>query len=210
MTFNRNLRRFVIAGVFCFVAWQQCWPVQTDKAAVQSPLRVEISEKSSPTPVWLQAADKTIWPIVFLVAVLLFRKPIAGLVVEFGKRGADISIAGFAIRLPKLESQVEEQTKTLTTQQGQIDEQSEHIRNLIRFSMSWYIYKMLFEITRSQRENGHYFYRDDGSMNRNLRFLIDHGYVEEVPAWPQPDEDISGKIRITQSGHDLISMRGPA
>jgi hypothetical protein len=205
-----KLRRFFITATFCLAAWQQGWSVQSGNTAIQSPLRIEVSEKPSSIPLWLQLADKTVWPIVFLVAVFVFRKPIASLVVEFGKRGTDISNTGVAIRLPKLESQVEEQTKTLTTQQGQIAEQSEHIRNLIRFSMAWYIYKMLYEIAKAQRESGHYFYREDGSMDRNLRFLIDHGYVEEVATWPHGDEDISGKIRITQSGYDLISMRGPA
>ncbi len=214
MSIKCKLRYLLIASTLFLAAGQQGWSIQSGNPSNQLPLQVEISEKSPDIPRWLQIADqiadKMAWPVVFLVAVLLFRKPIASLVVEMGKRGTDISIAGFAIRLPKLESRVEEQTQTLTTQQEQIAEQSEHIQNLIRFSMSWYIYKMLYEIARAQGENGHYFYRDDGSMDRNLRFLIDHGYVEEVPTWPRPDEDIAGKIKITRSGQDLISMRGSA
>lgn len=33
-------------------------------------------------------------------------------------------------------------------------EQTEQILNLIRFSMAWYIYKMLYEIATAQREGG--------------------------------------------------------
>jgi ribosomal protein S8 len=74
--------------------------------------------------------------------------------------------------------------------------------------MSWYIYNMLFQIRKAQMEGGEYVYRNDGSMDRNLRFLIEHGYVQEVYPWPSDGEGLTRRVTITQSGQDLIAMRG--
>jgi hypothetical protein len=74
--------------------------------------------------------------------------------------------------------------------------------------MSWYIYNMLFQIRKAQMEGSEYVYRNDGSMDRNLRFLIEHGYVQEVYPWPSDGEGLSRRVTITQSGEDLIAMRG--
>jgi len=205
-----NLRAALIAIAFCAAASQPAWSLDAANSIPDRPIQVQISQKSEPVPPWVQFADKIAWPLVILLGILFFRKPLANLVNEFGKRGTDINFGSFAIRLPALESQVKAQTQTLSSQQDQIAVQSEHIRNLIRVSMSWYIYKMLYELKKAQQQNGRYIYHDDGSMDRNLRFLIDHGYVEEVAVWPIPNEDICPKVRITQSGEDLIAMRGPA
>jgi hypothetical protein len=74
--------------------------------------------------------------------------------------------------------------------------------------MSRYIYSMLLEIRKAKLAGGQYIYRNDGSMERNLRFLIDHRYVEEVPHWPQDGENICEPVKITPSGEDVIALRG--
>jgi hypothetical protein len=184
--------------------------VESKAESEHGPLEIQLSQKSEPTPLWIQLVDKLTWPAVIAVCIVSFRKPIFNLLDAFSKRGTDINIGAFAIRLPALESVVEGQTHKLTIQQKAIDLQSAQIENLIRFSMSWYIYSMLFEIRKAQLHNGEYIYREDGSMNRNLRFLIDHGYVEEVYPWPNDGEGLRSRVKITQQGEDLMAMRGPS
>ncbi len=181
-----------------------CRPVlaeQADSGSPKGPLEVQLSQQHDSTPVWLQILDKAAWPLVAIAAIVVFRRPIYALLDAFGQRGTDFSIGSIAIRIPALETKVADQ-------QGQINLQTDQIRNLIKFSMSWYIYNMLFEIRRAQKEGGEYVYRNDGSMDRNLRFLVEHGYVEEVYPWPNDGEGLSRRVKVTQSGEDLIAMRG--
>ena len=99
----------------------------------------------------------------------------------------------------------------LTDQQNELNQQKEILQklleNLATYSISGYIYCQLEAISRAQQSGGEFLYRRDGSMWRNLRFLMDHGYIEEV--FPEPDEgaNISGRVRITEAGRDLIMLR---
>ncbi len=174
----------------------------------RSPIEVHLSQAAEPTPLWFRVLDKLTWPLLMALAALIFRKPLSGMVNNFATKGGEFSLGGLELRLPALESELKAQSETISDQQGRIDEQSERIRNLIRFSMSIYIYKMLCDLTRSKDGGRQYIYRKDGSMERNLRFLIDHGYIEEVPHWPVDGEDISSLVTITPSGDDVIALRG--
>jgi hypothetical protein len=178
--------------------------------AIPAPLQVELAQKHDSTPIWLQVLDKVAWPFIAVVAIIVFRTPIHALLKAVATPGTDVTIGSVAFKIPALESKIEMQSVQLEKQKGQLDQQSEHIRNLVKFSMAWYIYKMLFDIRKAQTTAGEYFYREDGSMDRNLHFLIDHGYVQEVYPWPAKDEEISRRVTLTPSGYDLIEMRGPA
>jgi hypothetical protein len=206
MEICRTMKNWSILGiVLSMVLWcaPLCHPAQAEKTGfLQSPIEVQLSQKHDSTPVWLQILDKAAWPFVAVAAILIFWRPIYAVLDAFGKRGTDFTIGSVAIRIPALESKVADQ-------QGQINLQSDQIRNLVKFSMSWYIYNMLFEIRKAQKEGGEYVYRNDGSMDRNLRFLVEHGWVEEVYPLPNDGESLSQKVKITQIGEDLIAMRGP-
>jgi hypothetical protein len=206
MEICRTMKNWSILGiVLSMVLWcaPLCHPAQAEKTGFpQSPIEVQLSQKHDSTPVWLQILDKAAWPFVAVAAILIFWRPIYAVLDAFGKRGTDFTIGSVAIRIPALESKVADQ-------QGQINLQSDQIRNLVKFSMSWYIYNMLFEIRKAQKEGGEYVYRNDGSMDRNLRFLVEHGWVEEVYPLPNDGESLSQKVKVTQIGEDLIAMRGP-
>jgi len=45
-------------------------------------------------------------------------------------------------------------------------------------------------------------------MDRNLRFLIDHGYIQELYEWPKDGEEVTNRIQFTRAGEALIAMRG--
>jgi hypothetical protein len=196
--------RSILGIVLSMVLWSApfCRPAEAEQTgSPQSPIEVQLSQKHDSTPVWLQILDKAAWPFVAVAAIVIFWKPIYAVLDAFGQRGTEVSIGSIAIRIAAQETKIADQ-------QGQINLQSEQIRNLVKFSMSWYIYNMLFEIRKAQKEGGEYVYRNDGSMDRNLRFLIEHGYVEEVYPWPSDGEGLSRKVKVTQSGEDLIAMRG--
>jgi hypothetical protein len=199
---NRRIVGLVVSTLlWCAYSGQLVLAAQTKADPSQNPIQVQLSQKHDSGPLWLQIIDKAAWPLVAAVAIFIFRRPVSQLLDAFGNRGTDLTIGSVAIRIPALESKV-------AVQQDQINLQTDQIRNLIKFSMSWYIYDMLFQIRKAQREGGEYVYRNDGSMDRNLRFLIEHGYVEEVYPWPSDGEGLTRRVKITQSGEDLIAMRG--
>jgi hypothetical protein len=199
---NQRMVGLVLSTVLCCASFgKPALSAQTKSDPPQRPIEVQLSQKHDSGPLWLAIVDKVAWPLVAAVAILIFWRPLYALVDAFGKRGTDFTIGSVAIRIPALESKVADQ-------QGQINLQNEQIRNLIKFSMSWYIYNMLFQIRKAQMVGGEYVYRNDGSMDRNLRFLIEHGYVQEVYPWPSDGEGLTRRVTITQSGQDLIAMRG--
>jgi hypothetical protein len=199
---NRRMVGLVLLTVLCCAYFgQPALSAQTKSDPPRNPIEVQLSQKHDSGPLWLAIVDKIAWPLVAAVAILIFRRPIYALLDAFGTRGADVAFGSLAFRISALEPKIADQ-------QGQINLQNEQIRNLIKFSMSWYIYNMLFQIRKAQMEGGEYVYRNDGSMDRNLRFLIEHGYVQEVYPWPSDGESLSRRVTITQSGEDLIAMRG--
>ena len=205
-------RRIILPLIFVMLTFACVSPfASASKPADKSaPLQVELTQKHDSTPIWLQVVDKVAWPFIAVVAVIIFRTPIRALLKAATTPGADLTIGAFGLKIPVLESKIEIQSMQLAQQKGQLEHQSEQIRNLVRFSMAWYIYKMLFDIHKAQTSGGEYIYRDDHSMDRNLHFLIDHGYVQEVFPLPSEGEEISRRVSLTPSGHDLIAMRGPA
>jgi hypothetical protein len=164
-------------------------------------IKLEVSPEHQSTPIWLTILDRLAWPTVVAAAIIVFRKPAATVIEAFAKPGAEGSIAGFSWRLPALETKIADQ-------QGQLERQNRLIKQLITFSMAWYIYEMLHALNAAKKSGGQYLFRQNGSMDRNLRFLIDHGYIQEVFPIPSDGADIARDIKITQAGLDLIEMRG--
>jgi hypothetical protein len=177
-------------------------PSQAQQPATQPlPIEVHLSQTIDSTPGWLKVIDTLSWPLIILAAVVLFRIPLAGVIATLAEGGAEFSLGSLKLRLPELERKLE-------NQQGKIEQQNEQIRDLIKFSMSFYIYQMLFELQKAKGSGTPYTYRNNGSMDRNLRYLIDHGYTQEVPHWPAEGEDLSPLVFITKQGEDVIAMRG--
>jgi hypothetical protein len=166
-----------------------------------STINLQIPEQHNGTPLWFRLVEVMLWPFVVFAAVVIFRKPATELLQAFANRGADFTVAGVAIRLPALESKVE-------GQQSQLNLQNEQIKQLLIFSMSWYTYEMFYQLQQAKTYKRQYIHRDDGSMNRNLRFLIEHGYIEEIFPWPVDGEDLTSKFQPTRTGIALLEMRG--
>jgi hypothetical protein len=148
----------------------------------------------------LKALDKLSWPLIVLAAIVIFQKPLSNLVSSLTGAGTEFSIWQLKIRIPELEKKVQDQKDAIVSQQAKI-------QDLIKFSTSFYIYEMLFEIKKAQESHGTYIYRDNHSMDRNLRFLIDHGFIEEIGDLPKDGNDICPIIRITKQGDD-VEIRG--
>lgn len=153
------------------------------------------------------SASAFIWPAVVLVVVLL---------IVYSPWGR--SIVKISTKFGELQRQVadtvdktERHGQQLATQQHQIEDQQRKLQDLVRdvarYSISDYIFYLLSDLDKAQTTNGEYLYRRDGTMWRNLRFLMDHGYVEEI--YPEPDDrtNLKNIVRITPAGHALISLR---
>jgi hypothetical protein len=148
-----------------------------------------------------------VWPLVAIaIACLLVYS-------QWGR-----SVKSISTKWGSLERQVadntaktEEHGQQITVQQQQIDEQQRVLQKLLqdvaRYSISDYIFYMLYYLDKAQKSHGEYLYRRDGTMWRNLRFLMDHGYIEEL--FPEPADGINVRdaVKITPAGHSLIKLR---
>jgi hypothetical protein len=95
----------------------------------------------------------------------------------------------------------------ITTKFGALERQvadtAQRTEHVARYSISDYIFYLLVNLDQAQKANGEYLYRNDGTMWRNLRFLMDHGYVEE----PADRTNLRGIVKITPAGYALIALR---
>src|SRR5258708_22858047 len=80
------------------------------------PIRVEISQPTEQHPSWekwISLVEKVAWPVVVILGVLLFRKPLSNFLDIVGKRATEISIGGLGIKLPTMnEAQLGEDVLT--------------------------------------------------------------------------------------------------
>jgi hypothetical protein len=166
-----------------------------------SSIEVQLTQPKESTPLWLEVIDKVSWPLVVLAAIAIFHKPLSELVAGLTGAGTEFSIWQLKVRIPQLEKKVQDQKDALESQQ-------EKINNLIKFSMSYYIYKMLYEVQKAQRTHNTYIFRDDNTMDRNLRYLTDHGFIQEIGHVLNDGTDICPIIMITKQGQDVIDLRG--
>jgi len=148
-----------------------------------------------------------VWPaVVVVVAALIVFSP-------WGR-----SVVKVTTKFGTLERQVadtakktEQHGQQLTTQQQQIKDQQRTLQQLVqdvaRYSISDYIFYLLFDLDQAQKSNGEYLYRRDATMWRNLRFLMDHGYLEEIYPEPEDGRNLPGVVKITPTGYSLIALR---
>jgi hypothetical protein len=147
------------------------------------------------------------WPLVVIaVAILIVFSPWGrGIVKITTKFGAlERQVADTA-------QKTEQHKQQLSSQREEIEKQQRILQKLVqdvaRYSISDYIFYLLFNLDQAQKSDGEYLYRNDGSMWRNLRFLMDHGYVEEIYPEPTDRSNLSSIIKITPAGYALIALR---
>jgi hypothetical protein len=111
-----------------------------------------------------------------------------------------VELTGFAsVRLRKVQQQVADQERKLEGQREIIDK-------LVIYSMSWYIFKTLQQLYHRGGTGEEYLYR--ANMEPNLRFLRDHGYLEQFILGGMPDgENLIGKVKLTPVGEYFVQLR---
>ncbi len=147
------------------------------------------------------------WPLaVIAVALLIVFSPwgrgIVKITTKFGALERQVADAA---------QKTERHEQQLTSQQQEIEKQQRVLQKLVqdvaRYSISDYIFYLLHNLDQAQKNNGEYLYRNDGTMWRNLRFLMDHGYVEEIYPEPGDSTNLRGIVKITPAGYALIALR---
>jgi hypothetical protein len=117
----------------------------------------------------------------------------------------------FKNRVENLEKTTSEHDQQIADQEKQIKAQQETLQklitNLAKYSVSDYIFWLLKGIDQAQEQHGEYLYRRDGSMVRNLRFLMDHGYIAEVFPEPADGANLRELVHITPAGKALLRIR---
>lgn len=105
---------FLIYGVSVVTMARQNTPSRGD--ALPQPLRVELSHQAEPHPSWEKwttLIEKTAWPVVVILGLFLFRKPLSSFLDVVGRRATEISIGGLGIKLPTMsEAQLGEDVLT--------------------------------------------------------------------------------------------------
>ncbi|HXO37476.1 MAG TPA: hypothetical protein VN872_02500 [Candidatus Acidoferrum sp.] len=118
----------------------------------------------------------------------------------------------FQKRVEQLEQTSSEHNQIIASQERQLKAQQEMLQqlmaNLAKYSISDYIFWLLKGIDQAQLTSGEYKYQQDGSMGRNLRFLMDHGYIAEVYPEPSAGTNLRDVVKITPAGRDLLAIRG--
>ena len=144
-----------------------------------------------------------VWPAIVVLSIFI---------VVYSKWGRDVNrikTNWFEIerRVASTESKTIEQDQRLADQQQQLQRQQQLMENLARYSISDYIYYQLRDVHRAQQTGGEFKYARDGSMWRNLRFMMDHGYIQEIAPEPEHGANLRDIVRITPAGLDLIALR---
>jgi hypothetical protein len=153
------------------------------------------------------------WPMVGLLAVVLFFKPLRRLADELTK-GDQFSIrwGQFEIRrkLDALTAQGQELRTEFKEQEAQLEAQQEIINKLVIYSMSASIYHHLWYIAQSRE----YLYHNEPPFQRQMYFLSDNGFIQPTQAsFLIFDQGLEGKnltevAKLTPIGDFLVQLRG--
>ena len=146
------------------------------------------------------------WPVVGLIAILIFIKPLRALANRFtGDDIQRIKVAGFEIERVKAEVK---QTKS-------------QIEQLYALSMSEDAFNQLKKLSTDSFGP---FWIDPAltvGLAAELNYFKILGYIEfdrvpsvvdtrDLPKGDNPNDDLSRYIRVTQQGHDFIALREQA
>jgi len=147
------------------------------------------------------------WPLVVLIVILLFYRPIKRMVDQFtrGDRVESIEIGSFKLRrkLNELAGEVKEQEQ-------RIEEQQEIINKLVLYSLSASNYLHLWHIGKSKEYN----YRNERWFQRQMDFLNDNGLIQpRSTPFLSFGPDLDGRnlvevAKLTPIGEFLVQLRG--
>jgi hypothetical protein len=151
-----------------------------------------------------------IWPFTALAVIGLMAFS------AWGKNITAVSIAGVTLnrvkeQVAEHETALQKQQSALLEQQLTLQQQQEQLNELVKYSISDYKYNVLQELSKAKKQGkqGSFFYRQNGGfMMRDLRFLIDHGYIGEIYEELVEGENIVDLIHITPAGERLLQLRG--
>lgn len=112
--------------------------------------------------------------------------------------------------IQRLHERITEQQGALTKQERTLQEQQQTINKLVMYSMAHYIFRHLSGIYHGQRgeRQAEYLFRNDEPMRHDLRFLRDHGYIEDIEIGDLHDkENLVKRIKLTPVGRYCVEMR---
>jgi hypothetical protein len=109
------------------------------------------------------------------------------------------------VRVERLEEKIERNTQLL-------DEQRRILDDLIVYSMAYYIYDKLRYLHLGTLDVGTHFreyrYVRDGTMDHDLRYLRDHGYLEMFQIQDLQDgENMVGRLNVTEMGRRFVELK---
>jgi hypothetical protein len=106
-----------------------------------------------------------------------------------------------------VQQKVEGQGQKLEGQEQKLERQRWILEQLVAYSMSWYIYLTLEQLYNRSRTGEEYLYRR-AEMERSLRFLRDHGYLEQFTIGDLPDgKNLIGTAELTPIANFLVELR---
>ncbi len=112
-----------------------------------------------------------------------------------------------SLRLREVQDKVQRQQEQLGAQERKLNDQQKIITQLVLYSMSWYLFDLLANLYHRARTGEEYLYRS-GAMDRDLRFLRDHGYLVHFTITDLRDgENLVGKVQLTPVGNFLVELR---
>ncbi|MDM4019338.1 hypothetical protein [Roseiconus lacunae] len=108
-----------------------------------------------------------------------------------------------------LEQRIEKQEERISDQQETIERQQDTINQLVLYSMSYWIFELLSGLYHQTQDGGEYLFRDDGTMDKDLRFLRDRGYLTldfQVGSL-QNGQNLVGVVKLTPAGNHFVELR---
>jgi hypothetical protein len=117
-----------------------------------------------------------------------------------------VKFGEYEIKFDRLKYKVAEQKEEL-------DKQKIMIHEMVIYAMSESIYKHLWEIDYRTSNGGEYLYRENPPFKREMYYLRDNGYIENIKAdfidfdSHMHDKDLTQLVKLTPIGNFIIQMR---
>jgi hypothetical protein len=114
--------------------------------------------------------------------------------------------------LEHLNRRVEHQEQVLTAQQEKLRRQQEIINALVTYSMGEHVFRHLKLIYHAQLKHAgsvpDYKFQKYGPMPQEIRFLVDHGYIELLNTDALYDQqDLTKIVKLTPVGNYYVDLR---
>jgi hypothetical protein len=166
------------------------------------------------------AAERTLWARL-IVSVTLVAVAVTALIQDVDVGTGVVVLIALAV-LPWLGEVLESLEvgglgvkyrsvdRKLRLQQSQLDAQQEIITNLVKFGMAQYIFAHLRGILVAKRTGTEYRFDGSEAMQRDLRFLRDHGYLEHFYVRGlDHGANLAAELALTPIGELIVQLREP-